>query len=236
MRLLSNENEGRMKYNFALMLGVFLLLLVGCHTPIGDVGQKTAWKLHFSDDFNRSDIGGEWKVCQGDWSVKNGSLQGSGCIISTRGFPDDSWGFTRLEYEVETDANTKLGFSGLGALIHARPPEKFSQNPWAGGYLFKFGDSTNTSNKIWRDGKEIATDLNMGTLIGTDNVHRIILENDQGELRLIVDDKLIVECKDNSPFFAGKDYNRIGFYFENNAKVRNVKVYIKRMDDRDMFL
>ncbi len=233
-----------MKYAVALLLPVCHLAFAAGLAAASDVGreagpvpaEKAGWKLHFSDDFKRSDLGDDWKTYQGNWSLKDGALQGSGCILSTRGFPDDSWGFTRIECEVEIAALPKGDRPDLDVLMHARPPEKYERPPWTGGYVFRLGGLTNASNRIVRDGKDIGAGSNLASVIVPGAVHRIVVENSQGQLRFFVDDKLIMGYEDTSPFFAGKDYNRVGFHFGLNVKVSNVKVYIKRMDDTDRFI
>jgi len=213
-------------------------------SPAGESGreagpapaEKAGWKRHFSDTFKRAELGSNWKMYEGHGSIKDGALQGSGCILSTCGFPDDSWGFTRFECDVEFEDQPKGDGPFLDVLMHARPPEKYERPPWTGGYVFRIGGLTNASGRIVRDGQEIGVKQNLAPVMDPGRVHRIVVENDQGQLRFFMDDKLIVEYKDRSPFFAGNDYNRIGFRFGLNVKVRNVMVYIKRMDDMDHFI
>jgi len=52
-------------------------------TPAEDAG----WKLAFSDDFDRNELGEHWVVVDGKWTVENGCLRGSGTLMSAQGFP-----------------------------------------------------------------------------------------------------------------------------------------------------
>ena len=65
------------------------------------------WKLVFDDRFDRDELGDGWRVTAGNWEIVDGTLRGSGAIVSTRGFPGgDEMGFQRMEFEAVTDVQT----------------------------------------------------------------------------------------------------------------------------------
>jgi hypothetical protein len=85
-----------------------------------------------------------------------------------------------------------------------------------------------------RAGATLLLDSDPQKLITTDQVHRIIVENDRGRLRMFVDDELVLEHTEKISI-VGPEYNRVGFYFYTAAKVDNVRVYVKQLpDDRDL--
>jgi len=77
--------------------------------------EEAGWELIFEDDFAREELGPNWKVIEGNWSVQDGHLRGSGTLVSARGFP----GFQRLEFEAVTDVRP---VALLGAFVHSGAP------------------------------------------------------------------------------------------------------------------
>lgn len=240
---------------WTLGLGLVLGATAACAEPEGEAARtrlrparEAGWELAFRDEFNREELGDAWQIIDGNWALEEEALVGSGTIVSRRGYPDDSWGFTRLEFEVETAVQPFVLLPGgpppavqmcdLSSFIHARPPDKVDDpyQPWrgAGGYFFQFGGSMNTINRIRRAGQELVAERD--TRIVPDERYRIVVENDEGALRIFVNDELLMEVNDPNPFPAGNDYNRVGFYFVTRARLHNVRVYIRRLDDMDHFI
>jgi hypothetical protein len=206
--------------------------------------EQAGWKLAFSDDFDRNELGEDWLVVDGKWTVEHSCLRGSGTLISARGFPKDSPpGFQRLEFEAATDVQPIIFFkdkpkpkvvvSDLSSFIHARPAEK-AKSPLETGYFFQFGGMNNTRNQLRRAGATLLLDSNPKKLITTDQVHRIIVENDRGRLRMFVDDELVLQHSEKMSI-VGPEHDRVGFYFYTAAKVDNVRVYVKQLpNDLDL--
>ena len=203
-----------------------------------DVAEKSGWTLVFSDDFKRTELGKDWVVVDGNWKVEDGFLRGSGMLISAQGFPSDyPPGFLRMEFEAVSDVKPiiffkdqpkpKVGLSDLSSFIHAQPLEK-NKNPLSSGYFFQFGGQMNTLNKLLKNGQQRQIDAAPKKLISQDAPHRVVVENDKGQLRFFVDGEQVLSDTDKQPV-AGVGYDRVGFYFYTTFKVSSVKVYVKRL-------
>jgi len=196
--------------------------------------EEAGWELIFEDDFAREELGPNWKVIEGNWSVQEGHLRGSGTLVSARGFP----GFQRLEFEAVTDvrpvallgaaAEAVVSVSDISSFIQARLEENVS--PTRPGYFFQFGGFMNTRNRLRRAGVDLWADEDPKTLITPGKVHHIIVENDEGRVRFIVDGTLVVEHSETE-FIVGPGQDRFGFYFYTAVKVGNVKLYVKPLMD-----
>jgi len=206
--------------------------------------EEAGWKLAFSDDFDRDELGEDWVVVDGKWTVQNGYLRGSGTLIAAKGFPGEyPPGFQRLEFEAVTDVQPIIFFknkpkpkvvvSDLSSFIHAQPPGE-GTSPLNTGYFFQFGGMNNTRNQLRKAGASVLVDADPQKLITTDQVHRIVVENDKGRLRMFADGELLLEHSEKMSIM-GPEHNRIGFYFYTAAKVSNVKVYVKQLaNDLDL--
>jgi len=203
-----------------------------------DAAEKAGWTLVFSDDFKRTELGKDWVVVDGNWKVENGFLHGSGMLISAHGFPSDyPPGFLRMEFEAASDVKPiiffkdqpkpKVGLSDLSSFIHAQPLEK-NKNPLGSGYFFQFGGQMNTLNKLLKNGQQRQLDEAPKKLISQDTTHKVVVENDRGQLRFFVDGELVLHDADKQPV-AGVGYDRVGFYFYTAFKISSVKVYVKRL-------
>jgi len=198
---------------------------------------KAGWELVFSDTFDREELGENWSVVDGKWDIVDGCLRGSGTLISKQGFlGGERKGWQRLEFEAMTDVKPFLFFPGqtpevtvgdISSCLHAQSAEETGQSPIRTGYFFQFGGSNNTVNKIVKPSGVLEQSNDPDKLIAQDKWHKIVAENDEGTLRLIVDGELVLEHKDRSPL-VGKGHDRVGFYFYTANKVRDVKVYVKR--------
>ena len=204
------------------------------------VAEKAGWTLVFSDDFKRAELGKDWEVVDGNWKMEDGGLRGSGELISAHGFPSDyPPGFLRMEFEAvsavkpiiffKDKPTPKVGLSDLSAFIHAQPLEK-NKNPFSKGYFFQFGGQMNTRNKILKNGEVRQLDEAPKKLISQDAPHKVVVENDKGQLRFFVDGEQVLSDTDKQPV-VGVGYDRVGFYFYTTFKVSSVKVYVKRLPD-----
>jgi len=191
---------------------------------------KDGWRLAFSDDFRRDQLSNDWRVIDGKWSVADGRLAGQGTLVLNRAFP----GFQRLEFEAATDAGVLKLFgeekpadvSDLSAFIQARPDDK----PADSGYFFQFGAQWNTRHKLIKAGQTVRTDEAPSVRIVPNRRHRIVVENDEGRLRLTVDDLVVLEAKEDTSF-VGPGHDRAGLYFYAPARVFNVKLFVKPLKD-----
>jgi len=186
--------------------------------------RSAGWHLVFQDDFDRDELGDKWKVIDGKWELADGTLTGSGTLISTRGFPaDNRAGFQRLEFEAVTTLPATSRISDLSSFIHCEQRDD-DREPWKSGYFFQFGGRFNSMNQLAKAGETLRIDTDRR--ITARRVHQIVLENDRGELRCFVNGKAVfIERVERS--IVGKSHNHVGFYFYTPAKVRKVKVYVK---------
>ncbi len=70
------------------------------------------WQLQFTDDFQRTELGPDWKVLSGSWRIENGQLVGTGTILCTRNLP----GMQRLEYKAMANDDAPCDLSAY--LVH----------------------------------------------------------------------------------------------------------------------
>ncbi len=230
-----------------IWLGLFLLISVSASAETGKAVTTGAidsgWELVFEDDFNRDELGDDWAVFEGVWEVEDGGLVGSGTLISTEGFPQRGRpGFLRMEFEVRTDvqpffllpgaAADDVSVSDLSSFIHGPPHtgEPGAVRPTRRGYFFQFGGMMNRHNRIRRAGVEVVADTDPSVLIEPGKLYTIVVENDEGDLRLIVDGETVLEFEDQM-IISGEGFDRVGFYFYTRSRVENVRVFTKRMPD-----
>ena len=186
--------------------------------------KESGWHLVFQDDFERKELGDKWTIIDGKWSVADGSLIGSGTLISTKGFPaDKTAGFQRLEFEAATTSPANSQVSDLSSFIHCEHTTSVRE-PWSGGYFFQFGGRYNTVTQLTRGGDSLR--INPEAQITPRRMHTIVMENDRGEVRCFVDGKAVFVEREKSSL-VGKSQNHVGFYFYTPARVRRVKVYAK---------
>jgi len=173
------------------------------------------WDLAFSDDFERDQLGDDWKVLVGEWRTEGGKLVSTGShaeIVITRKFP----GCQRLEFEAMTNAARPCDFSpsiqgaGLGT---AR----------ATGYLLQFGGAGNTLNRILRNDQQIE-DRSVQRFIEPGKVHHVVAELDGDTVRLIVDGYTIMEARDYPPLL-GPGHETVGLYIYAETAIDNIKVF-----------
>lgn len=225
-----------------IMMMLCLLSITGCLSKPAQTtklipAEKAGWKLAFSDNFNRNELGGNWKVINGDWKITDGTLCGNGTLISTKEFlAGNKPGYQRLEFEAASDAQPFLFFknkpkfkvivSDISSFIHAKSP-KTAETPMNTGYFFQFGGRNNQINQLKKAGVMLKVDSNPAKTIIPDKHHKIVAENDNGLLRLFIDGALVLETQDKQSILSS-EHNKVGFYFFTAAKVFNVKVYVKQ--------
>ncbi|MFA7158851.1 MAG: DUF4838 domain-containing protein [Kiritimatiellia bacterium] len=200
--------------------------------------EKAGWELAFSDDFKRKELGNNWQILEGNWKVEDGALRGSGTLVSTLGFPgDNSPAFQRMEFEVVSDVRPEemlgqksaepLPVSDFSSILHGKV-DADKPDLLGSGYFFQFGWKMNKRNRISRSGQPLIADDNPSTLIVPGKTHKIVVENDGGELRMFVNGELAIAGRD-AQSIHGDDHDRVGLYFFTAAKVFNVKVYTRRL-------
>lgn len=138
-------------------------------------GEPAGWKLQFRDDFDRANLGPDWKILEGDWKPEGGVLIGSGILLCTRRFP----GPQKLVFEASTDENPPRD---LSAFLSA------SEAGLARGVFFGFGSNDNSCSKLLLLGREAARTRATAT---SGRWHTITCEHDGGLIRHTVDGQVI---------------------------------------------
>ncbi len=174
------------------------------------------WTLVFSDDFEREELGENWKVLHGDWHIEAGKLVtsgGYGEIAINKRFP----GCHRIEFEAMTRAERPCDFS---------PVIQSAGAGFEGGYLLQFGGGGNTVNRILR-GDDVLEDRSADRFIQAGEVHKVAAEFDGDAVRLTVDGSIIVEGHEAAPLL-GEGHDMVGLYIYCDATVDNVRVYTSK--------
>jgi hypothetical protein len=199
---------------------------------------QAGWELVFSDEFDRQELGKDWKAVEGIWKVDEGALRGSGTLISARAFPEGGApGYLRMEFEAIPDVkgSDPLGagdktpgrISDMSAVLHVKDTGG-KGDTLRTGYFFQFGGRWNKLNQISRAGEALVVDGKPNVRIESDKVRKIVVENDNGRLSMFVDGRNVLTGRETASLL-GDGHDRVGFFFYTAAKVLNVKVYVKRL-------
>ena len=201
---------------------------------IASATQSAGWKLAFHDTFDREELGPDWIVVEGEGSIRNGELISTGMtLLTAHDFP----GFHRIEYQIITDVKpfalftdktrkSEANVSDLSAFIQVGTHKA----PIRAGYFFQFGGGENTFHFFWRDGAEVWRDDHPEHKIVPDKLHRIVWENDEGRLRFIVDGNVLFEGRETASL-VGDLHGRAGLYLWTTARIKEIKLYVKELDD-----
>jgi Domain of unknown function (DUF4838) len=196
--------------------------------------EKGGWKLAFADDFDRKEIGKDWRALEGDWSIKDGALVGSGMLISTRRFPgDDAVGFQRMEFDVTTHDGGSGKVSDMSSFLHVIPKKDLAKT-LATGYFFQFGGYWNRKTQLRKAGNTVQQNLTPQARIIPGRTHHVAIENNKGRVRFFLDGRLTLDHKEKESIVSSK-HQHLGFYFYTAGKVSEVRVYVKKLaDSRDL--
>ena len=177
---------------------------------MADRSTKKGWKLVFEDNFDRAEVGENWKVLKGDWQIEKGKLLGKGGeLLCTLPFP----GGQRMEYE----ATGGEVLCDLSAFVGA------NEKGYLEASVFGFGSNNNRLSQITARGKEIAAGE---AVIEKGKTYRVSCERDGHRLRLWVDGEVVVDGTCDDPPI-GVRHEQIGLYIHGEGAIANVKVYTK---------
>ncbi len=192
-------------------------LLFTCLVHSGENRQPgDIWILSFQDDFERTELGGDWT--SNDAVISKGRmLVGSNqpaCAKITKSFPTD----VKIEFDAEA-------FEG-------KPPcdlsvtfaaERLSSMSW--NYLLAFGGENNTVNKII-GGRKLKgmRDKNPKILIEPKRKYHIVATKEGKRLSLVLDGELLLEGHDDQ-VMGGPGFDALGLVTWNGMYVDNVRVY-----------
>lgn len=193
--------------------------------------EEAGWKLAFSDDFERTELGDDWQVVSGIWEMADGAVSGGGILALSFPLPrDGSMGFQRIEFDAAADIteerlNDAKAISDMSAVLHGNANADGSDF-LESGYFFQFGWKYNTRNRISRQGKPLVGDDSPATLIVPGKTHHVVMEHENGNLRLYVDGELVIAADDPQLLIGGGN-DRVGLFFYMPVKVFNFKAYTK---------
>jgi len=176
--------------------------------------KRGKWTLVFQDDFERAELGEDWRVADGNFRIEDGHVVGRGYgLFIEREFAGDQ----RLEYDAWVDPGQTA--CDLDALLSVTAPKK-----WRGGdgYLFQFGGWGNTVNAVLKEKTRVykgsAPNIQPGKR------HHIVCEKAGRRLRWRIDGKLVADYEDPFDPLPGK---RLGFLIDTVGNIDNVKVYTR---------
>ena len=182
---------------------VLLVLLLGC-TPQGDPGIGSG----FHDDFERAELGSDYKRTGGNWRIENGQLHVKGAknhpLWLLRTLPRD----VRVELDARSESaegDIKVELFGDGA-SHARQ-ERYE----ATSYVIIFGGWNNSKNVLARM-DEHGADRVVGEhhKVESGRTYRFRIERVGGTLTVWVDGDVFLQMDDPEPL-AGRGHDHFGF-------------------------
>ncbi len=172
---------------------------------VADGGVK--WQLVKFDDFERDELGPDWKTLRGRWSIKDGHL----CCSETSflGYAKKVGAPVRIEFDARSaDPGDLTAFWGT------------SESGYEGGYFIGFASNGNTVNKILRLGEQVA--VNDKPLATPGKWHHIIGQVLDGKVQLVVEGELALEYTDRHPVTAA---NMAGLIAWSKGEFDNVRIY-----------
>ena len=178
----------------------------------GAQAEAEEWKLQFSDDFNRTELGPNWKSVRGKWTLKDQRLcaADSAHIVSTWRFTGD----VRLEYDAITDAEKPCDLSGV---LSAKWGEE------ASGYYFGFGGQNNKFSFLIVRGEVVKK---ADVLIVPGKRHQVICQREGKNITFSVDGKVIASHVHDKPI-AKSGFDRVGLTVYASGRFDNVRIYTK---------
>ncbi len=178
----------------------------------GAQAEAEGWKLQFSDDFNREDLGANWKSVRGKWSLRNGMLcaDDSAHIVSAWRFTGD----VRLEYEAISDVETPCDLSGV---LNAKWGEE------ASGCYFGFGGQHNKDSFLIVRG-EVVKRASLQIVPG--RRYQVVCQREGTKITFSVDGKVIISHVHDKPI-AKEGLDRVGLSVYAPGRFDNVRIYTK---------
>ena len=175
--------------------------------------ENKPWKLVFKDNFNRKNIGDNWKIIHGNWKIENNALSGRGdAIYINKKFPGDQ----KLVFSAWVDKSKAA--CDLDGILGDKSMAKYGNN----GYLFAFGTYGNNFSKINREKVQVVKIAK--PIIEPGKHHKIVCEKNGNKLIWYVDGKKIVEYQETFKVLNGP---YIGFYTDAGGFFDNIEVYTK---------
>lgn len=196
-----------------LLIGLLLSLPIWGQVELDvDPTLSLGWKLQFADNFNRPQIGEDWQVISGTWTIKDGKLHGQRPVIVT------AWTFTG-SVRVEFDAIAHdPAFSDLSAILDTKPDTGATID----GYFFGFGAEGNKTSKLLIHDSEVErNDLR----VELGKRYRVVCQREGNRLTHIIDGKVVASVELKQPIPAGR--RAVALYTYNGGMFDDVRIYTK---------
>ena len=140
---------------------------------------KTAnWSRAFTDDFQRTELGPDWKILEGEWRIESGWLVGQGKLLCNRQFA----GAQRLDYEAQAGCDQPCDLSAL-----------LSSNPSGEGVFYGFGSNNNQGSKLlFPTALPVAAESPVRIVPG--QIHQVSCRCDPQHLQMWLDGSVALDC------------------------------------------
>lgn len=175
--------------------------------------KKGEWKMVFSDDFSRKDLGNDWKIIHGNWKIANGVLSGRGdAVYINKKFPGDQ----RLCFDAWVEKGNAA--CDLDGILCDNSMARYGNS----GYLFAFGTYGNNFSRINREKVQVLRIAR--PVIEPGRRHHIVCERSGNVLSWHIDGRLVAQYRETFRVLEGE---YIGLYTDAGAFFDNVKVYTR---------
>jgi serine/threonine protein kinase/TolA-binding protein len=211
----------------SLSIFLFISLVLGVHlwyqAYLNAKLERAGWELYFSDNFEREELGKNWKVISGDWKIKDGRLYIKGAAQNNYLLCNQKIsGNIRLIYEGyfvgEKGGDISCFICGDEGMLDGE------------GYFFGFGAHNNTANLIQRKFVDLVTTKKF--LPRSRKKYTVMVEREGSKLRMFVNRKLLLEYTDPSPL-TGENHARFGLYtWDSEVYFDNFRVYFQPLPGR----
>ncbi|MHC4779743.1 MAG: protein kinase domain-containing protein, partial [Planctomycetota bacterium] len=184
--------------------------------------ERGKWVLAFEDDFEREEVGPDWKTTRGTWQIHDGALCCSkkfeSCIIHKA----DLSGDVRVEYEAWAE---EWPVCSLSCVLNGT--ESWPVNT---GYYLGFGDNFNVRSYI-KTPRGMMTN-NPEARIERGKRHKITAQRLDSRITITVDDEVVNSFEDYFPM-VGDENKHVGLYsFTSHVHFDNVKVYRRKKPEK----
>ncbi|MBI4618408.1 MAG: protein kinase [Planctomycetes bacterium] len=156
------------------------------------VVEEAAWEEVFGDDFERPELGPDWKAHLGRWEIRGGHLVGSGISECALSLARSIAGDIVLSYRARMPP--RRVFSDLSAYLFGG-----TERPWATGYYLGFGAFHNERSYIHRAGVQVQDSFSIKIEPGRWH-----------EIRIVREGYLLSQTIDGRPALSYEDYFPLG--------------------------
>lgn len=186
------------------------LLLVLIFAPASVLAQNANWSLAFEDDFDRAEIGPDYRLTRGErLEIEDGRLLvvgSGGTAMLQRSFPPD----VRVEFECE--AWPERPVCDLSTILNSV-------------YLLGFGARGNMANHLKGPNADF-TDHDPPFLIEVGKKYRMIAQREGRRITYTVNDTVILDVTSDA-LLGGQSFDQIGFITWGGMLVDRLRVFVR---------